>query len=164
MKQFTAAVLISLVPALALAQEGPGVQYRPYTFVAPGAVSTELATLHLGGGFDVVARNGLGASVEGGYLTPILEGFHYGVGAISTNAVFHAGRPRRHRVTPFVTGGYTLWFRGDTASAVNVGGGVHYWVRDGVGLRAEFRDHIPLGDYRPRPHIWGARVGFAWVR
>jgi hypothetical protein len=33
-----------------------------------------------------------------------------------------------------------------------------------VGLRAEFRDHMPLGDYRPRPHTWGARVGFTWVR
>jgi hypothetical protein len=164
MRHFAAAALMALVPALALAQEGPGVHYRPYVFVAPGAVSTELATLHAGGGFDVVARNGLGASVEVGYLAPLLEGFGYGVGVISTNAVFHAGRPRRHRVTPFVTGGYTLWFRRDSASAVNVGGGVHYWMRDGVGLRAEFRDHLPVGNYRSRPHIWGARVGLTWVR
>lgn len=111
-----------------------------------------------------MARNGLGASVEGGYLGPLPRGFEHGVGVISANAVFHAGRPRRHRVTPFVTGGYTLWFRQGSASGVNVGGGVNYWLRDGLGLRAELRDHIPLGDYRSRPHVWGARVGFTWVR
>jgi hypothetical protein len=67
-------------------------------------------------------------------------------------------------VTPFLTGGYTLWFRHGAVSAVNVGGGVHYWLRDGLGLRAEFRDHVPLGDYSSKPHLWGARIGFAWVR
>jgi hypothetical protein len=49
MKHVAAAALMSLVPVLALAQDGP---YRPYTFVAPGGVSGHEATLHLGGGIE----------------------------------------------------------------------------------------------------------------
>ena len=40
-----------------------------------------------------------------------MEAMDYGLGIISTNAFYQFGTPKRRRITPFVTGGYTLGFR-----------------------------------------------------
>jgi hypothetical protein len=53
-------------------------------------------------------------------------------------------RPRRgqQKLVPFVTGGYTLFFRSRTANGFNFGSGVNYWFREHPGLGLEFRDNL----------------------
>jgi hypothetical protein len=140
-------------------------RFLPYTFAAPGGVSGGGSTLHLGGGIDAIVWKGIGVSFEGGYLGPFPDGFDYGIGLISANGVYHFVPPRRRRLTPFVTGGYSLGFRSDYGHAVNLGVGANYWLTDRTALRVEFRDHIPiLEDVDDTSHLWGVRVGFTWAR
>jgi opacity protein-like surface antigen len=158
-----ALLLLGLAPATA--QERSTAAYQPYTFAAPGGISQGGGTtLHLGGGIEMLAWKGLGVAFEGGYLGPLSEGFQSGIGVVSANAIYQFGQPQRRKVTPFVTGGYSLAFRDETANAINVGGGVNYWLTDGVALRVEFRDHIPFEEGLSDLHVWGARVGFTWRR
>ena len=160
-----AAFLLLLLPCQALAQDESSARFFPYTFVAPGGVSNGGTTLHVGGGFDALIWKGLGASVEGGYLGPVPDGFDYGIGVISANAVFHTRPPRRHQLTPFVTGGYSFAFREQHGNAINFGGGVNYWLSERTAMRVEFRDHMPVaGGEVQDAHLWGARFGFTWAR
>lgn len=64
------------------------------------------------------------------------------IGVANVNGGFHfnAGRADR-KLEPFVTAGYSLFFRGETASGYNYGGGVVYWFKPKLGLRLEVRDH-----------------------
>ena len=158
-----AAVLVLATPAHA--QEGAsGSGFQPYVFAAPGGISNGGTTFHLGGGTDMPLWKGFGASFEGGYLGPV-ESMDYGVGVVSTNAYWQFGTPARRRVTPFVTGGYSLAFRSETFNAINIGGGVNYWLSNTKGLRFELRDHMPFwgGDVADE-HLWGIRIGFTWRR
>ena len=43
---------------------------------------------------------------------------------------------------PFITGGYTLGFRGGSENLYNLGGGIDYWPKQHVGLRFDVRDHV----------------------
>jgi hypothetical protein len=143
-------------------QLSPGIQ--PYVFAAPGGVSNGGTTLQLGGGVDVLLWKGLGASIEGGYLGPV-EAMDDGIGIISANAFYQFGTPTRRRVTPFVTGGYTLGFRSQAVNAMNIGGGANYWISETLGLRFELRDHLPvLGGGVRDEHLWGVRMGLTWRR
>jgi hypothetical protein len=155
---------IVLASAPAGAQERSDARMQPYTFAAPGGISNGGTSLHLGGGIEVLAWKGLGASFEGGYVGPLPDGFDYGIGVVSANAFYQFGRPQRRKVTPFVTGGYSLGFRSQSVNAVNVGAGVNYWLSEGVALRLELRDHIPIENGLRDEHLWGARVGFTWRR
>jgi hypothetical protein len=154
-----------LVSGTAAGQEaGPGPRWQPYTFAAPGGISNAGTTLHLGGGADVLIWKGLGASVEGGYVGPI-RSMDYGIGLVSANALYQFGRPGRTKVTPFVTGGYSVGFRSSAGDAVNVGAGANYWITERTALRFEVRDHVPIGSGIIRGvDIWGVRVGFTWRR
>ena len=130
-----------------------------YVFIAPGAISggETTATLHFGGGGDVLLYEGLAAGAEVGYLAPIRapgDGF----GILSANLSYYFAR-RQRRLVPFVTGGYSLAFRSGTANGGNFGGGVEYWFRDHVGVRFEFRDHLFSSD---SPHFYGFRFGVAF--
>ena len=87
------------------AQDASPARLLPYVFAAPGGVSNGGTTLHVGGGVDALIAKGLGASIEGGYLGPFPDGFDYGIGVISANAVYHFAPPRRRQVTPFATAG-----------------------------------------------------------
>lgn len=159
-----AMLLLALAPRPAGAQTTSGVMFMPYAFAAPGALSQgPTKTLHVGGGFDALFIQGFGVSVEGGYLGPLPDGFDYGIGVVSTNAVQHFGTPRRRALVPFVSGGYSLAFRSAIGHGLNVGGGVNYWFSDGVALRIELRDHLPVSDRGiADAHLWGVRVGFTW--
>ena len=156
------AVVLASAPAGAQQPSDAGVQ--PYVFAAPGGISNGGTSVHLGGGADLLAWKGLGASFEGGYLAPMGAGFDYGIGVVSANVFYQFGRPGRRRPTPFVTGGYSLAFRGETANAVNIGAGLTYWLSDGLGLRMEVRDHLPVEDGIRDYHLWGARFGVTWRR
>ena len=128
-----------------------------YVFIAPGAISSATPTLHFGGGGDVLVYEGLAVGAEVGYLAPV-ESLGDGFGVFSANLSYYFAR-RQRRLVPFVTGGYSLAFRSGTASGGNFGGGVEYWLRDHVGLRFEFRDHVFSSD---SPHFYGFRFGVAF--
>jgi hypothetical protein len=158
-----ACVTVGVAPVAG--QEGtPTKGFQPYLFAAPGGTSNGGTTLHVGGGADVLLWKGLGASVEGGYVGP-MAAMNYGLGLISTNAFYQFGMPKPRRITPFVTGGYTLGFRSETVNAMNIGVGANYWMSDTLGLRFEMRDHLPVYDGAVRDdHLWGLRIGFTWRR
>ncbi|HET8550627.1 MAG TPA: hypothetical protein VFL57_21600 [Bryobacteraceae bacterium] len=132
-----------------------------YAFVAPGGVSasgvTE-ATLHGGGGFEaLVWRRWAGVGAEVGWLGPIKR-LGSGVGVLSPNGYFHFGGDRMRGIDPFVTVGYTMFFRRDTDSLFNFGAGLNWWFRDKAGLKFEFRDHVDK-ESRLTAHFWSFCFG-----
>lgn len=144
-----------------MAQDNPSPERRGwgYGFFSLGGESNRGGTtdmLHLGAGGEGLVYKGVGVGVELGYLTP-LRAFRSGFGVLSTNGSYHFVRPQS-KWAPFVTGGYSLGFREDTVNLVNFGGGVNYWMRDRVGLRLEFRDHV-LSTEGYTSHFWGFRFG-----
>ena len=145
------------------ASPGEGKEHRGqgYVFFAPGAIVGDgysAATAHFGGGGEGFIYKGLGLGAEAGYLTP-WQDFESGVGMASFNGSYHFNRDRK--LSPFVSGGYSLAFRNDTANLFNFGGGVNYWFRDRVGLRLEFRDHID-SRFSGSAHYLGGRIGLSF--
>lgn len=156
---------LALVPGAALAQPPATPSDRISTgigYVFGGVGSVEgLSTFHVGGGGEALVKDAFGIGAEIGYLMPT-DAASDGIGMLSLNAAYHflPGRPVR-RVRPFVSGGYTLGFRGGHANLFNVGGGVDVWLKRRVGLRLEVRDHV----YTPgnhSAHFWGARFGITF--
>jgi hypothetical protein len=137
-----------------------------YVFVAPGAATTfscrscTAGTIHFGGGGETTFYKGLGIGAEIGYLGA-MEDLSAGFGLLSINGVY-IFRGRGHsRWEPFLTGGGTLAMgQGEAAGAVNFGGGVQYWLKNRIGLRIEFRDHVPNQDFSS--HLFEGRIGFSF--
>jgi hypothetical protein len=130
-------------------------------FFAPGTTSPEaIGTMHIGGGGEALVCKGLGLGGEVGYLAP-WRSMGDGIGTFSPDVSYHF-RPRdgERKLVPFITGGYTLFFRSGTANGFNFGGGVNYWFREHLGLRLEFRDNVST-TYATE-HSLGFRVGLAF--
>jgi hypothetical protein len=164
MRQFTKVLLLliglscgvaaqTVLPPAQAAKEHNG---HGYFFVAPGGTSEGgSATLHIGGGGEGVFKNGLGVGAELGYLTAP-EDFRSGFGIFSVNGAYHFRTGGK--VVPFVTGGYSGFFaNGGYGNGVNFGGGVNYWFKERVGLRFEFRDHVPA--HSDLAHFLNVRFG-----
>jgi hypothetical protein len=133
-----------------------------YGFAAPGGVTVRgstTGTLHFGGGGEKIFGPGIGVGGELGVLGP-WSNYRSALGVFSVNGSYHFFRDRP-KLDPFVTGGYTLFFRSGTANLGNFGGGVNYWLGERLALRAEVRDHV----HSPGPltiHYWGLRLGVAF--
>ena len=144
-------IACSLAPASAQRTHG-------YVFAAPGGITdTDLdgPTLHFGGGAEIVLPRGVGIGGEVGVLSPggkVLSS----IGVASANAYYHFGP--KGRIGPYVTGGYSLLFRGDSGSGANFGAGVNLWFFRSLGLKLEFRDHL-VSAGGVTNHWWGGRVG-----
>lgn len=158
--------LVGLVPTLALGQEAEQQKTgHAYVFFAPGVVtsfscrSCTESTLHLGGGGEGTFFKGLGMGAEIGYLGPT----HYmgeGLALASLNGLYIFRSQRNPRLEPFITGGVSLALgNGGLAGAANFGGGVQYWLRKRMGLRLEFRDHVPTQSFSY--HLFEVRIGIA---
>ena len=132
-----------------------------YIFAAPGGTSSGGGgTLHIGGGGEGVLKNGAGIGVEVGYITPF-ESFGDGLGIFSVNGSYHFLKSSKsEKVAPFITSGYTGFFRSGYANGVNFGGGVNYWFKPRVGLRFEFRDNVFLQE--GSAHFLNVRVGLTF--
>ena len=130
-----------------------------YTFAGVGAATSTFnrstTLFHVGGGAELTNAKGLGVGTEFGYLGPWSNGSN-GVGLYSLNALYRFAHDSE--VQPFVTGGYSLGFRSQTAHFVNVAGGATAWFRPGMGVRIEFRDNIR----DPSTHWLILRVGLAF--
>ena len=114
------------------------------------------AVINVGGGGEAIVVKGLGLGGEIGYLTDTRSGGN-GLGLASTNLSYHFNRSQK--LVPFVTGGGSLAFRGGAAGGGNIGGGVHYWIKNNVGLRLEVRDFIFSSD---SPNTVVFRVGLSF--
>ncbi len=143
---------------------------RGFAVVGPGTVSGGGGTtLHLAGGGEVLFK-GVGPLFEVGYLGPTSY-LSEGLGVLSLNGVYHipAGGESRSIVSPFVTGGYSMFFREGHANFWNVGGGVDWWVGRKIGVRVELRDQIrhesytsPYYSYSRTWHFWNVRTGIVF--
>jgi len=146
----------ALYSGTALAQRSMG-----YWFVAPGALTAggrSTFTLHAGGGGELAIWKGISAGVElgaegqrGNYLDTLM-------GVASVNGYYHFFDSKTARFDPFVTGGYSLFFRGGTSNLANYGGGLNYWFARHVAVRVEVRDHVDS-----QRHYWGVRMGLSFT-
>ena len=154
-------VLLLAAPTLSMAQRSHG-----YLFAAPGALTASIlgargstATLHLGAGGEGIFGKGIGLGAEAGALLP--EGqVEAVVGLGSVNGYYHFVHSEQ-KADPFVTGGYTVGFRGATVNLFNFGGGVNYWFISRLGVKVEVRDHL-WTPANATVHAWGVRLGLTF--
>jgi hypothetical protein len=152
--------ILLLTAAGAYGQTGDDPRGWGYGFGAVGGDSgNSTANLHAGGGGEGLIYKGFGLGAEVGYISPF-RSIGNGVGILSTNVAYHfVNASSDQKLVPFVTGGFSLAFRGGSSGGGNFGGGVQYWMRPHVGLRFEFRDHLFSSD---SPHLYGFRVGVSF--
>lgn len=156
-----ASKILRLAGALLATSAAAMAQSQGYLLFGPGGVTSYGNTsgaMYMGGGGEVISRIGLGGGGEIGYTTP-WRSFTSGIGIASVNAAYHFRQ--RQRVVPFVTGGYTLFFRSGYANGYNFGGGVNWWFANHVGLKVELRDHVGTGDLS-HSHWWAVRAGITF--
>ena len=117
----------------------PGVTYSVEPAGNSGGNST--ASFQVGAGGEGLVYKGLGLGAQIGYLAPFRAGGD-GFGIFSADGSYHFQHSKL-KLVPFVIGGYSVAFRsGTSSSGGNFGGGVQYWMKDHLGLRFEFRDHV----------------------
>ena len=162
-----AVLLVALVPMWASAQDSEYSKGHGYVYVAPGFAGAEgetgMGVAHIGGGGEGFFTRNLGLGADVGYLAPF-EAFSDGIGTFSPNLVarFRA-KDAQNKVEPFVSGGYTLFFRSVSANGANFGGGVNWWFKEHVGLRFELRDNVMIpGGGDSTVHYVGLRIALAF--
>jgi hypothetical protein len=156
-------LFLALAPQLAAQGDSPSA-YGPtrgqgYTYFGVSRPGGDLGNtaMNLGAGGEGFLTKGLAAGGEAGYMFTSGR-FGNGLGLASANLSYHFREVDPDgRWVPFVTGGYTLAFRGAAASLVNYGGGLTYWVQPHWGVRAEFRNHQSGGFSMP-----SFRFGFSF--
>jgi hypothetical protein len=130
-----------------------------YLFLAPGAYtgySETRATMHVGAGGEALLYKGFGAGAEIGGIWA-LQGSDL-LAVFSADGSYHFSRGRK--ISPFLTGGYSLIWGDGSANMVNFGGGINWWLGERKGVRLEFRDHVYAeGSNR---QIVEFRIGFAF--
>lgn len=158
-RTITAMTLLALIQAVAFAQNPSDRRAWGYVFGGVGGNSggNSTASFSVGAGGEGLVYKGLGLGADIGYLAPFRAGGQ-GIGIFSANGSYHFQRSKS-KLVPFVTGGYSLAFRSFTSSGGNFGGGVQYWMKDHLGLRFEFRDHVFSSD---SPHFYQFRVGLSF--
>lgn len=150
--------LVALV--VCAAARSAGAQALGYGIAGPagysGFFSSNAGLVHAAGGGELLAGGRLGGGGELG----LLAGSGGALWVASANGVYHGYRITDDRkVQPFLTGGYTRMSSGEGSfNAWNVGGGVDVWLKERVGLRVEYRDHIRPDD-RGAVHYWTIRAG-----
>jgi hypothetical protein len=135
-------------------------QSTGYFHFAPGVRSPDnMGGMGIGGGGNYRSSIGLGGGVDLSYLAPWRDKGD-GIGALSPY-LYYSYLKKRNKVEPFLSGGYTLFFRSGTANGINFGGGVHYWFAKKIGLKLEFRDDLFLYT-SPHYHFVSFRIGVAF--
>jgi hypothetical protein len=149
-------VLVLFIASVAISSA----QSHGYVFFGPGGATSGGHTssqMAAGAGGEFVTAPGIGLGAEIGAVAPWRD-IDGAIGVGSVNGSYHFGRERRF--VPFVTGGYTLFFRSGTANGVNIGGGANWWFRERLGLKLEFRDNIGTGNFDV--HFWNFRAGLTF--
>ena len=137
----------------------PGHKGQGSLFAGTGTVAPHGGEniFHFGAGGEGLIFKKIGAGAEIGYGAPARY-LKDGLGVLSTNGSYHFAPDAK--VDPFVTAGYTLFFRNGVANGFNVGAGLNYWLRENVGLHLQFRDYI-INEY-DTAHFLGFRIGLAF--
>ncbi|MEK6409013.1 MAG: outer membrane beta-barrel protein [Acidobacteriota bacterium] len=161
MRKIIVGVLFLMVASgVALAQGSNPPRGWGYGFGGVGGASgsgSSTAFFSVGAGGEGLVYKGLGLGAEVGYIAPFRSAGD-GIGILSPDVSYHFSNGSS-KLVPFVTGGYSLAFRNGTSSGGNFGGGVQYWMKDHLGLRVEFRDHVFSSD---SPHFFQFRVGLSF--
>ena len=133
----TFAGLVGFAPPAAAQARGQGFVYGGPTTLMEGGDASRLSTF--GGGGEVAARNGAGASIEFGRLG--IDSLW--VNQVSLDAMYQRPSSSRGAVSLFVVGGYSGFFSSEgNAHGFNFGDGANLWVRPRVAVRLEVRDHV----------------------
>ena len=128
-------VLCSLTPT-AYAQ-----QSHVYGFVGPGSTNDGGdAIVQIGAGAEGLLGKGFGIGLEGGVLGTTNYFSDSTLGFVSPGVYYHFRR--NAKLDPFVTGGYSVFFRNGALNLAHFGGGANYWIRRHFGLKFEVRDHV----------------------
>jgi hypothetical protein len=140
MSKLMAVVLLVVILPSVVAAQNKEHRGQGYVFVGPTVFIGEGTALHFGGGGEGLVYKGLGVGGEIGYLG-VIEDLGRGVGVFSLNGSYNFRRSKK--ISPFITSGPSLALGNDSAGFVmNLGGGLHWWIKDRIGLRFEVRDHF----------------------
>ncbi len=155
-------IVIVAMGLLVVSVHGQDFNGHGYLFAGPGGLASNgptTGTVHFGGGAEYFLARGVALGAELGYLGPTSK-YGDGFGVLSANGAYHVVPSRKEtKLTPFITGGYSLGFRHGAMNMVNFGGGVTWWPSRKHGIRFEFRDHYqPTSDV----HYFGFRVGWTF--
>jgi hypothetical protein len=153
------ALLLSFLIALVAVAEEPKQTHR-YVFGAGGGLSdSNTITMNYGVGFETLFYKGLGVNADLSYFAPVVSPIS-GVGMLCLNGSYHFNHKRDW--SPYVTAGYSLFFREGAVSFINIGGGVQLPLESGHLLRLEFRDHIYGAFSENSGHSYGIRIGWTF--
>ena len=132
------AVLMLASPTVAQ-ETRESVSHATTVFGSLGGIGDGTATIHFGGGEELIWPNGLGLGADIGYITSTTA-FADGLGLLTAGPIYEFRTNSRYK--PFVRGGVSLAFRNGALPLVHVGGGVNRWFDDRWGLKLEVRDHF----------------------
>ncbi len=156
-------LLLLLIPGGVYGQSGMDNSYYGYLSGGAGVTSAGTGLVSVAGGGEVFVHPSSGGLAIGGELAAIAPPTEPRevIGVLSPNLSWHfrAGHSPG-RVEPFITGGYSLFFRSGSLNGLNFGGGAIWWFREGIGLRLEARDLVPLTELDR--HIVLFRAGIAF--
>lgn len=177
-KLIVAAVLLLVLPTLALAQQpAPQDAWQGYAFLGAGTGARYCAygcgtIWHGGFGGEAFLHKGLGVGAEAGFAHwgPNNFGFNYNDAFIVSGDFSYHFRRRalRGQLDPFVLIGPSAYFptnHGRGLLAGNFGGGVNFWLSRRAALRLEIRDYVnPNSDLNgwPGPHSVSFRFGITF--
>ncbi len=157
---FSVTCFLLLLVTNGYAQAETRSQGTGYLFFAPGIYGRDHSgAIQFGGGGNYRSSIGLGGGLDASYLAP----WSYtgeGIGTFSPY-LYYSYLKKESRIEPFLSGGYTLFFRSSTANGINFGGGIHFWFNRKIALKLEFRDDVMLSSYQ-NIHVLGFRMGVAF--
>ena len=115
-------VVLTAVLALAsptMAQEtAEGVSRATTVFGSLGGISDGIATIHFGGGEELIWPNGLGIGADIGYITSTTA-FADGLGLLTAGPIYQFRTSSHYK--PYIRGGVSLAFRNGALPLVHVG-------------------------------------------
>jgi hypothetical protein len=140
-------LLIVLTPALSYAQTPRQKERTSYGYAFTGLMIASNggdSGLQAGFGGEGIIQKGFGVGGELSYFRNVGFGNNGGLGLLSLNTSYHfLNASKSRKLVPFMTGGFSLFFRSGAVVGGNFGGGITYWIKDRVGVRFEVRDQIP---------------------
>jgi hypothetical protein len=140
--------LTALIPSGVMAQTAAISRGQSYVFIAPGFGNTVPGDgiLHFGVGGEALVRHRIGIGAEIGAVGPWPIGpSHQGgfadwvVGLGSANVSYHFLPEGDRKTEPFVTAGYSNFFRAGAYHGYNAGAGMNFWFKPKVATRFEVR-------------------------
>jgi hypothetical protein len=142
--------LLTTLPCSAFAQDIYATRGQGYLFFAPGVgnIGSGSANVHIGGGGEAFIYKVLGMGAEIGPVIPLSKPecgcvgrLYSAVGLGTANVSYHHWQSADRKLEPFVTAGYSLFFRAGLSHGFNAGAGANLWFSRKAALRLEVRDH-----------------------